>query len=74
MATVNPFMDSLRADNLIDDREIAFVADITCTNGNSGRAWFFLNGDDDFRPAVLPSAFVVFDSGWEHRVSCCSIC
>ena len=43
MATANPFMDSLRADNLIDDREIAFVADVTCTNGNSGRAWFFLN-------------------------------
>ena len=44
MATNNPFMDSLRAENLIDDREIAFVADITCTNGNRGRAWFFLNG------------------------------
>ena len=44
MATVNPFMNSLREDNLIDDREIAFVADITCTNGNRGRAWFFLNG------------------------------
>ena len=44
MATANPFMDSLRADNLIDDREIAFVADVTCTNGNGGRAWFFLNG------------------------------
>ena len=43
MATNNPFMDSLRAENLIDDREIAFVADITCTNGNRGRAWFFLN-------------------------------
>ena len=45
MATENPFMNALRADNLIDDREIAFVADITCTNGNRGRAWFFLNGN-----------------------------
>ena len=44
MATVNSFMNSLREDNLIDDREIAFVAEITCTNGNRGRAWFFLNG------------------------------
>ena len=45
MATENPFMNALRTDNLIDDREIAFVADITCTNGNRGRAWFFLNGN-----------------------------
>ena len=44
MATENPFMNSLRENNLIDDREIAFVADDTCTNGNRGRAWFFLNG------------------------------
>ena len=44
MATENPFMNSLRENNLIDDREIAFVADVTCTNGNRGRAWFFLNG------------------------------
>ena len=44
MAAVNPFMDSLRADNLIDDREVAFVADVSCTNGNRGRAWVFLNG------------------------------
>ena len=44
MATNNPFMDALRADHLIDDREIAVVADITCTNGNRGRAWCFLNG------------------------------
>ena len=44
MATENPFMNALREQNLIDDREIAFVADITCTNGNAGRAWFFLNG------------------------------
>lgn len=44
MATVNPFMNTLREEKLIDDREIAFVADVTCTNGNRGRAWFFLNG------------------------------
>ena len=44
MAKENPFINSLKANNLIDDREIAFVADVTCTNGNSGRAWFFLNG------------------------------
>ena len=44
MATENPFMNSLNEKNLIDDREIAFVADVICTNGNCGRAWFFLNG------------------------------
>ena len=44
MAKENPFLNSLREKNLIDDREIACVADVTCTNGNSGRAWFFLNG------------------------------
>ena len=44
MATDNPFMNALREQKLIDDREIAAVADITCTNGNAGRAWFFLNG------------------------------
>ena len=44
MASANRFLDALRADILVDAREIAFVADITCTNGNGGRAWFFLNG------------------------------
>ena len=44
MATENPFMNSLKEKNLIDDREIAFAADVVCTNGNRGRAWFFLNG------------------------------
>ncbi|MBR4290147.1 MAG: hypothetical protein IKT52_05835 [Oscillospiraceae bacterium] len=44
MATENPFMNSLKEKGLIDNREIAFVADVTCTNGNRGRAWFFLNG------------------------------
>lgn len=29
---------------LVDERKIAFVADITCSNGNRGRALLFLNG------------------------------
>lgn len=40
----NPFLKDARDKHLIDDREIAFMADITCSGGNQGRAWFFLNG------------------------------
>lgn len=44
MAKENIFMNNAREKGLVDEREIAVVADITCTNGNSGRAWVFLNG------------------------------
>ena len=44
MAKENLFLNKVREMGLIDEREIALVADITCTNGNQGRAWFFLNG------------------------------
>ncbi len=40
----NQFMKDAHDKGLIDEREIALAADITCTNGNRGRAWFFLNG------------------------------
>lgn len=40
----NQFLKDAREKGLIDEREIAFVADITCSGGNQGRAWFFLNG------------------------------
>ena len=44
MATENLFMKNAAEMGLIDEREIAVAADVTCTNGNSGRAWVFLNG------------------------------
>ncbi len=44
MAKENLFMKNAKEMNLIDEREIAVAADIVCTNGNSGRAWVFLNG------------------------------
>lgn len=44
MAAENLFMKNAREKGLIDHREIAFAADVSSTNGNSGRAWFFLNG------------------------------
>lgn len=44
MAKENLFMKNAAEKGLIDHREIAFVADVTSTNGNSGRVWFFLNG------------------------------
>lgn len=44
MAKENLFMKNAAEKGLIDDREIAVAADITCTNGNRGRAWVFLNG------------------------------
>ena len=44
MAKENLFMKNAEEKGLIDEREIAFVADVVSTNGNRGRAWFFLNG------------------------------
>ena len=42
----NLFLKNAHDRGLIDDREIAFMADIVCTNGNSGRAFCFLNGTE----------------------------
>ena len=44
MAKENLFLKNAKEKNLIDEREIVVVADISCTNGNNGRAWVFLNG------------------------------
>ena len=44
MASENLFMKNAREKGLIDEREIALVADVVSSNGNSGRAWCFLNG------------------------------
>lgn len=40
----NLFLKNAHDRGLIDEREIAFMADVTCTNGNRGRAFCFLNG------------------------------
>ena len=44
MAKENLFLKKAHEMGLLDERDLAFAADITCTNGNSGRAWFFVNG------------------------------
>ena len=44
MATENKFMRDAKLRGLIDQREIAFMVDVTCTNGNGGRCWMLLNG------------------------------
>lgn len=45
MATENKFMRDAKLRGLIDDREIAFMVDTTCTNGSNGRAWMLLEGN-----------------------------
>lgn len=45
MATENLFMKNAREKGLVDEREIAFAADLNCSNGTWGRVWFFLNGN-----------------------------
>ena len=44
MAKENLFLKEMRQRGLIDDREIAAMADISCTNGNRGRAFVLLSG------------------------------
>ena len=44
MAKENLFLKNLKERNLIDDREIAVMADVSATNGNCGRAFVLLNG------------------------------
>lgn len=40
------FLKDTKSKNLIDDRDLFFMADITCTNGNAGRVWVLFNGSD----------------------------
>lgn len=35
-----------RENELVDERNIITCADITCSNGNNGRAWIFLKGSN----------------------------
>ncbi len=46
MAKENLFLKNLKERNLIDDREIAVMADVSATNGNRGRAFVLLNGTE----------------------------
>jgi hypothetical protein len=46
MATENVFLKNLKAQNLIDDRQIVVMADVSATNGNRGRAFVLLNGTE----------------------------
>ena len=43
MAKENKLLIKAHEMGLLDERDVAVVADITCTNGNRGRAFFFLN-------------------------------
>lgn len=45
MAKENLFLKNAKEKGLIDDRNIAVVADIVSTNGNRGRGYVFINGD-----------------------------
>ena len=43
MAKENQLLKKAHEMGLLDERDVAVVADVTCTNGNRGRAFFFLN-------------------------------
>lgn len=44
MAKENLFLKNAHALGLLDERDLCFGVDVICTNGNRGRAWFFVNG------------------------------
>ena len=46
MAKENVFLKNLRERNLIDEREIVVMEDVSATNGNRGRAFVLLNGTE----------------------------
>jgi hypothetical protein len=48
MAKENMFLKKAHELGLLDERDLAFAADSVCTNGNRGRAWFFINGSKMF--------------------------
>lgn len=43
MAKENLLLKKAHEMGLLDERDVAVVADVTSTNGNRGRAFFFLN-------------------------------
>ena len=43
MAKENPILRAAQEKGLVDARNLFFVADVIASNGNSGRAWVFLN-------------------------------
>lgn len=45
MAKENELLKMAAEKGLIDQRKLAVVADVSCTDGNNGRGWVFLNGD-----------------------------
>ena len=45
MAQEKMLLQKARELGLMDEREFAVVADVTCSNGNRGRACMFLNGN-----------------------------
>ena len=48
MAKENLFLKKAHEMGLLDARDLAFAADVASTNGNRGRAWFFINGSKLF--------------------------
>lgn len=44
MAKENLFLKKAHEMGLLDSRDLAFAADVSSTNGNRGRVWFFING------------------------------
>ena len=55
MAKENLFLKNLKERNLIDDREIVVMADVSASNGNRGRAFVLLNGTE--LPFYVPAGF-----------------
>ena len=53
MAKENLFLKKAHEMGLLDERDLAFAADIVSTNGNQGRAWFFINGNQLFLYEML---------------------
>lgn len=43
MAKENLFLKNAHELGLLDERDLCFCVDIVCTNGNRGRAWFFVD-------------------------------
>ena len=48
MAKENLFLKKAHEMGLLDERDLAFAAVISSTNGNKGSAWFFVNGSKRF--------------------------
>ena len=46
MAKESPALKFAKENDLVDERELVYVADIVCSNGNYGRAWIFFGGNN----------------------------